>query len=65
MTVGTIVKSANEITIGGFWRDHATGELKTRKPHEILRFLCPCWKQKYMDKVFYAGVCSRPLEHND
>ena len=29
MTVGTFVTSSNEITIGGFWREHATGALKT------------------------------------
>ena len=35
--------------------EHAKGELKTRKNHEILRFLSPCWQEKYMGKVFYAG----------
>ena len=55
MTVGTFVTSANEVTIAGFWREHAKGELRTRKTHEILRFLSPCWEKKYVDKVFYAG----------
>ena len=27
---------------GGFWREHAKDELRTRKDHEILRFLSPC-----------------------
>ena len=54
MTVETFVTSANEITIGGFWREHATCELRTRKSHEILKFLSPCWEKKYMDNVFYA-----------
>ena len=44
MTVGRIVTAANEMTIGGLWREHAKGELRTRKSHEILRFLSPCWK---------------------
>ena len=29
-------------------------ELKTRKNHEILRFLSPCWEKRYMARVFYA-----------
>ena len=36
------VMAANEVTIGGFWREHANGELWTRRSHEILRFLSPC-----------------------
>ena len=28
MTVGRFVTAANEVTIGGFWREHAKGELK-------------------------------------
>ena len=56
MTVGRFVTAANEVTIGGFWMEHAMGELKTRKEdHEILRFLSPCWEKKYLNKVFYAG----------
>ena len=55
MTVGRFVTAVNEVTIGGFWREHAKGELRTRKPHEILRFLSTCWEKKYMNKVFYAG----------
>ena len=27
MTVGIFVTAANEVTIGGFWREHAKGEL--------------------------------------
>ena len=53
--MGRFVKAANEVTIGGFWREHTKGELKTRKNHEILRFLSPCWEKKYMGRVFYAG----------
>ena len=55
MTLGRFVTAANEVTIGGFWREHAKNELKTRKNHEILRFLSPCWEKKYMGRVFYAG----------
>ena len=54
MTVGRFVTAANEVTIGGFWREHAKGELKTRKGIEILKFLSPCWEKKYMAGVFYA-----------
>ena len=43
MTVTRFVTAANEVTIGGFWREHAKGELKTRNDHEILKFLSPCW----------------------
>ena len=55
MTVGRFVTAANEVTIVGFWREHAKGELRTRKSHKILRLLNPCWEKEYMDKVFYAG----------
>ena len=54
MTVGRFVTAANEVTIGGFWREHAKDELRTRKNHEVLRFLSPCWEKKYMAKEFYA-----------
>ena len=54
MTVRRFVTAANEVTIRGFWREHAKGELKTRKNHEILRFLSPCWEKRYMGRVFYA-----------
>ena len=54
MTVGRFVTAVNEVTIGGFWREHAKDELRTRKYHKILRFLSPCWEKKYMAKVFYA-----------
>ena len=56
MTVGTFVTAANEVTVGGLWREHAKGELKTRKNHEILRFLSPCWEKRYMARNFYAKV---------
>ena len=55
MTVGRFVTAANEVTIGGFWREHAKGELRNRRSPEILRFLSPCWEKEYLDKVFYAG----------
>ena len=54
MTVGRFVTAANEVTVGGFWREHAKGDLKTKKNHEILRFLSPCWGKRYMAGVFYA-----------
>ena len=41
--------------IGGFWIEHGKGELKTKKNHEILRFLSPCWEKKYLSRMFYAG----------
>ena len=37
MTVASFVTAANEVTIGGFWREYAKGELRTRKDHEILK----------------------------
>ena len=55
MTVGRFVTAANEVTIGGFWMDHAKGELKSRKNHKILRFLSPRWEKMYLGKVFNAG----------
>ena len=55
MTVGRFVTAANEVTIGGFCRENAKNELMTRKNHEILRFLSPCYEKKYMGRVFYAG----------
>ena len=36
MTVARFVTAANEVTIGGFWREHAKGELRKRRDHEIL-----------------------------
>ena len=54
MTVGRFVTAANEVTIGGFWREHAKDELRMRKSHEILRFLGPCWEKRYMARVLYA-----------
>ena len=52
MTVARFVSAANEMTIGGFWREHAGGELRTRKDHEILKFLSPCWSRDFMAEVF-------------
>ena len=52
MTVTRFVSAANEVTIGGFWREHAEGELRTRKDHEILKFLSPCWGRDFMAEVF-------------
>ena len=54
MTVGRFVTAANEVTIGGFWTEHAKDELRTRKSYETLRFLSPCWGKGYMTRVFYA-----------
>ena len=52
MTVTRFVTAANDVTIGGFWREHAKGELRTRKDHEILKFLSPCWEKEFMAGVF-------------
>ena len=54
MTVTRFVTAANEVTSGGFWREHAKGELRTRKDHEILMFLSPCWEKEFMAGVFGA-----------
>ena len=54
MTVGRFVTAANEVTIGEFWREHAKEGLRTRKNHEFLRFLSPCWEKGHMARVFYA-----------
>ena len=54
MTVTRFATAANEVTIGGFWREHAKGELKTRRDHEILEFLNPCWGKEIMAGVFGA-----------
>ena len=54
MTVSRFVTAANEVTIGGFWREHAIGELRTRKDHEILKHLSPFWEKEYMAGVFCA-----------
>ena len=49
MTVGRFVTAANEVAIECFWMEHAKGELKTRKNHEILRILSPCWEKRYLN----------------
>ena len=54
MTVTRFFTAANEVTIGGFWREHAKGELRTRKDHEILKFLSPCLEKDFMAGVFGA-----------
>ena len=54
MTVTRFVTAVNEVTIGGFWREYAKGELKTRRDHEILEFLSPCWGKEFMAGVFGA-----------
>ena len=43
MTVGRFVTAANEVTIGGFWREH-----------EILEFLSPCWGREFLTEVYSA-----------
>ena len=63
--------SANGTSIAGFWREHAKGDLRTRRSFEISRFFSPCWEKKYMDEIFYAGntivlsICAKSLEHVD
>ena len=52
MTVARFVSAANEVTIGGFWREHAKGELKTRRDYEILKFLSPCWEKEFLAGIF-------------
>ena len=54
MTLASFVTAANEVTIGGFWREHAKGEPRLSKDHEILRFLSPCWGKEFMAEVFNA-----------
>ena len=54
MTVGRFVTAANEVTIGGVWREHARGELRTRRDHEILEFLSPCWGKEFLAGKYSA-----------
>ena len=54
MKVDRFVTAANEVTIGGFWREHAKGELRTRRDHEILEFLSPCWGKEFLAGVYSA-----------
>ena len=54
MTVTRFVTAANEVKIGGLWREHAKGELKARRDHKILKFLSPCWGKEFMAGVFGA-----------
>ena len=60
MTEGRFVASANEVTIGGFWSEHAKGELRTRKRYEILRFLNPCWEKKCV-VAFVQDLLNMPI----
>ena len=53
-TVGTFVSLANDTTVNGFWKDHVTANLRTRKAYKILGLLSPCWEKKYMDSMFFA-----------
>ena len=54
MTVGSFVTAANEVTIGGFWREHARGELRTKSAYKILEFLSPCWGKEFLAGVYSA-----------
>ena len=54
MTVTRFVSAANEVTIGGFGREHAKGELRTKRDHEILKFLSPCWGKEFIAEMFCA-----------
>ena len=54
MTVARFVTAANEVTIVGFWREHAKDELRMRRDHKILEFLSPCWEKRYMAGLFCA-----------
>ena len=54
MTVARFVTAANEVTIGGLWREHTKGALRMTKDHEILKFLSPCWENEFMAGVFSA-----------
>ena len=61
MTVTRFVTAANEVTIGGFWRGPAKGELMTRSHHEILEFLSPCCGKEFMAGVFGAEHAHQPV----
>ena len=67
MTVARFVTAANEVTIGGFWREHAKGELRTRKDQEILKLLSPCWEihgwSVLCERDHFWGLCTRTIEH--
>ena len=54
MTMTRFVSAANEVTIGEFWREHAKGELRTKRDHEILKFLSPCWGKEFIAEMFGA-----------
>ena len=55
LTLGTLVILANDTTIHGFWRYHATGNLRTRNSYKILGFLRSCWPKNYIDEILSAG----------
>ena len=69
MTVARFVTAANEVTIGGFWREHPRGELRTRKDNEILKFLSPCWEKEIngwsvlCERDHFRGLSARTIEH--
>ena len=65
ITVARFVTAANEVSIGGFWREHAKGELRTGKDHEILKFLSPCRKKnKWLECFVRKRPFSEPLYQN-
>ena len=53
--MGLCVSLAIDTTITHFWRDRATGELRMKKAHDIMRFLKACWQKKNMDGLFSTG----------
>ena len=55
LTLGTFVSLANDPTFTGFWRDHASGNLRTRKAYKSLGFLNPCWGKKNIGGMFSAA----------
>ena len=65
-TVARFVTAANEVTNGGFWREHAKGELKMRKDLEILESLLGeeihGWSV-LCERNQFRGLCTRTIEH--
>ena len=66
MTVARFVTAANAVTIGTFWREHAKGELRTRKDPEILEALLGKeihgWSV-LCERDQFRGLCTRTIEH--
>ena len=54
LTVGTFVSLADDTTINGLCKDHATGNSRSRRAYKILGFSSACWEKKYMDRMFSA-----------